>query len=123
MATTYESNGLKYVKNGDYLIPQLGLTELGQKPIAKYGRMRRAYLEKNNPALYSYLIHSGKLYEQLAEIDEACRQRMEQMIPQMAMAEGVTEQMKADNQMAWVQRMNSIHASAEEIIMKELVYD
>ena len=100
----------------------MGLTELEKKPLGKYGMMRRKYLEESRQGLYTRMILSGKLMEHLQEIDATCRRRMEQMIREMAVAEGVTEELKAKEQMTWVRKMNSLHASAEEIVLKELVY-
>ena len=123
MKTVFEANGLRYVKCGDYFIPDLGLTEQEQEPLGKYGIMRKKYLEENRPGLYTRMILDGTLMEHLHEIDETCQKRLDQMIPQMAKAEGVTENLKATDQMAWVGRMNSIHASAEEVILQGLVYN
>ena len=122
MKTVFEANGLRYVQNGDYFIPDLGLTEQEQKPLGKYGMMRRKYLEENRTGLYTRMILDGTLMAHLQEIDETCHKRLEQMIPQMAKAEGVTEALKAKDQMAWVQKMNSLHACAEEILFNELIY-
>ena len=123
MESIFEEHGGKYIQCGDYLIPDLGLTEQEQKPLGKYGRMRREYLEKNRSGLYTRMILDGTLMEHLHEIDETCQKRLDQMIPQIARAEGVTENLKATDQMAWVGWMNSIHASAEEVILQELVYN
>ena len=122
MKTVFEANGLRYVQNGDYFIPDLGLTEQEQKPLGKYGMMRRKYLEENRSGLYTRMILDGTLIAHLQEIDETCHKRLEQMIPQMAKAEGVTEALKAKDQMAWVQKMNSLHACAEEILLNELIF-
>ena len=122
MKTVFEANGLRYVQNGDYFIPDLGLAEQEQKPLGKYGMMRRKYLEENRSGLYTRMILDGTLIAHLQEIDETCHKRLEQMIPQMAKAEGVTEALKAKDQMAWVQKMNSLHACAEEILLNELIF-
>ena len=84
--------------------------------------MRKAYLEEHRPGLYTRLILSGKLYEHLAEIDACCSGRMERMIRQMADTEGISEELKASNQLDWVCRMNSIRQRAEEIILNEIVF-
>lgn len=84
--------------------------------------MRLNYLREHRPGLYTRLILSGKLYEHLAEIDQASHQRMEQTIPRMAYAEGVDERLKAKDQMSWVGRMNNIRQRAEEIILQELIH-
>ena len=113
---------ITYSQCGDYLIPNLVLPEAEQQPIGKYGRMRKRYLKDHRPVLYSNLLLSGKLYEHLAEIDRACEDRLDLIIRQMKTQENVTEKLKADDQMAWVAAMNSIHNRAEEIILSELVY-
>ena len=122
MKSLFEQNGGKYTQSGDYFLPEMGLTELEKKPLGKYGMMRRKYLEESRQGLYTRMILSGKLMEYLQEIDATCSRRMEQMIREMAVAEGVTEELKAKEQMTWVRKMNSLHASAEEIVLKELVY-
>ena len=114
---------LKYYRCGDYYFPDLGLTEEEQRPIGKYGRMRMAYLQKNRPGLFNRLLLAGKLMNHLHEIDNVCHKRMELLVSQMKQAEGVTEALKASDQMKWVRYMNSIHHRAEEIILSELVYD
>ena len=118
----YEQNGGTYTQIGDVLLPNLVIGEAEQKPIGKYGRMRKRYLEERHPVLYSELLLSGKLYSHLLEIDEACEARMELLVLQMAKLEGVTEALKAADQMEWVRRMNSIRNRAEEIVLSELVY-
>lgn len=122
MKSLFEQNGGKYTQSGDYFLPEMGLTELEKKPLGKYGMMRRKYLEESRQGLYTRMILSGKLMEHLQEIDATCRRRMDQMIREIAVAEGVTEELKAKEQMTWVRKMNSLHASAEEIVLKELVY-
>jgi len=123
MKSIFEEHGGKYIQCGDYLIPDLGLTEQEQKPLGKYGRMRREYLEKNRSGLYTRMILDGTLMEHLHEIDETCQKRLDQMIPQMAKVEGVTEGLKAKNQMLWVGKMNELRASVEEILLNELIYN
>ena len=90
--------------------------------IGKYGRMRRAYLKEYRPVLYSTLLLTEKLFPHLAEIDAACKTRLEIIEAEMMCREGVTEALKAADQMEWVRRMNSIHSRAEEIVLHELVY-
>lgn len=113
---------ISYSQCGDYLIPDLILPEAEQKPIGKYGRMRKHYLKDHRPVLYSNLLLSGKLHQHLAEIDQACADRSELITQQMKVQEGVTEALKAVDQMEWVRRMNSIQNRAEEIVLNELVY-
>ena len=115
-------NGLAYTLHGDYYLPNLNLSDADKTPIGRYGRMRMTYLRENRPGLYTRLILSGKLYDHLAEIDSTCQKRMSRMVPQMAIAVGINEALKAHDPMAWVGRMNSIHHRAEEIILAELIY-
>lgn len=122
MNTIFEQMGGRYIQHGDYLIPDLTLSEEEHRPIGKYGRMRLNYLKEHRPVIYNQLILSGKLYAHLGEIEQTCQDWMERIIPQMKEAEGVTEALKAANQMEWVRRMNSIHNRAEETILIELVY-
>lgn len=114
-------NKLTYIQNGDYLIPDLKLTEQPQKPLGKYGRMRKTYLKEHRPILYNQLLMTEKLYPHLAEIDETANRRLEQMMPQLAEAAGATEQLKARDPMKWVGMMNTCKAQAEEILLAELI--
>ena len=118
----FEQNGGTYTQVGDVLLPNLSIGEAGQRPIGKYGRMWKRYLKEQHPLLYSELLLSGKLYSHMLEIDEACEGRLELLVQQMAKSEGVTEALKAADQMAWVAQMNSIRSRAEEIVLRELVY-
>ena len=122
MKSLFEEHNGRYVRCGEYLIPEMGLTQEEQKPLGKYGMMRRRYLEENRQELYTRMILNGTLMEHLQEIDETCHRRMNQMIQAMAKAEGITEVLKAQNQLLWVQRMNLLHDCAEETVMNELVY-
>lgn len=115
-------NGIHYTLHGDYYFPDLELPETPNQVIGRYGRMRKAYLEEYRPGLYERLLLSGKLYDHLAEIDICCSDRMDRMVHQMAGAEGIHEDLKARDQLAWVGRMNSIRQQAEEIILNELIY-
>ncbi len=122
MKSLFEEHNGRYVRCGEYLIPEMGLTQEEQKPLGKYGMMRRRYLEENRQGLYTRMILNGTLMEHLQEIDETCHRRMNQMIQAMVKAEGITEVLKAQNQLLWVQRMNLLHDCAEETVMNELVY-
>jgi len=113
---------LTYTKVGDYYIPDLALNDQPDKPLGRYGRMRQKFLAEYHPVLYNQMMLSGKLWPHLAEIDTACKERMDILIPAMAKREGVTEALKAADQMEWVGRMNNIHNRMEEIILHELVY-
>ena len=112
---------LRYVKSGDYYIPELSLPE-GDFSIGKYGRLRRDYLKKHRPIIFGNLLLFERLYQHLAEIDRTCVDRMDLLSWQMADREGVTEALKAADQFEWVRRMNSIQSRAEEIVLNELVY-
>ena len=118
----FEQMGGTYTQAGDYLIPNLVLDETEQSPPGKYGRMRRRYLKEHRRVMFTNLLVSGKLDQHLAEIDKACEERMELLTQQMAKQEGVTEALKAADQMEWVRRMNSIRSWAEEIVLYELIY-
>ena len=118
----FEQNGGTYMQVGDYYIPDLKDEEPGHYSIGKYGRMRKRYLQAHRPILFSELTLSGKLYQHLAETDHACKERVELIIRQMKGREGVTEALKAVDQIEWIRRMNSIYNRAEEIVLNELVY-
>ncbi|MGM9604725.1 MAG: TnpV protein, partial [Faecousia sp.] len=107
------NNTLTYRQNGDYLIPNLELSEQPVKPLGKYGRMRKTYLKEHRPILYSQMLLSEKLYPHLLEIDETANSRLEQMIPELAKAAGATEALKASDPMRWVGLMNNCKAQAE----------
>ena len=113
---------LTYRQNGDYLIPDMGLTEQEQKPLGKYGMMRRDYLEKNRPGLYTRMILGGTLMEHLQEIEATAQTRLETIMESLKEQNEVTEELKATNQMAWVARMNSLKSQAEEMIFSELIF-
>ena len=115
-------NSLTYTRSGDYLIPDLKLTEQPEKPLGKYGRMRKAYLKEHRPLIYNQLLLTEKLYPHLIEIDETAQSRLEQMMPQLAKDAGATEQLKASDPMRWVGLMNTCKAQAEEILMAELIH-
>ena len=114
-------NGIDYILIGDYYIPDLKLPE-ENRPIGRYGRLHREYLKQEHPARYSSLILTGKLWTYLADLNEQAEERLDLIIEQMKAAEGVTEELKARNQLEWVGRMNNIRNRAEEIINSELIY-
>ena len=114
-------NNLTYTKSGDYLIPDLSLSEQPKKPLGKYGRMRKAYLKEHRPLIYNHLLMSEKLYPHLLEIEETANSRLEQMMPRLAEAAGATEELKARDPMRWVGLMNTCKAQAEEILLTELI--
>jgi hypothetical protein len=118
----YEKLGGSYTKVGDYLLPNLTINETERRHIGKYGRMRKRYLKEHRPVFYTNLLVTGKLFQHLAEIEHVCEERMDLLTRQMARQEGMTEALKAADQMAWVARMNSIRNRAEEIVLHDLVY-
>ena len=115
-------NNLNYTQTGDYLIPNLTLSETETKPLGKYGRMRKKYLQEHRPVLWTSMILSEKLYPHLREIDETANRRLEQLIPELMKQNGVTESMKASDPMKWVGLMNNLKAQAEETVLAELIY-
>ena len=116
-----KNNWLNYTLVGNYYIPDLKLPE-ENRPIGRYGRLHRNYLKEKHPARYSSLVLTGKLWTYLAALNEQAEERLDLIIEQMKVAEGVTEELKAQNQLEWVGRMNNIRNRAEEIIRSELIY-
>ena len=113
---------LTYTQVGDFQLPNLVLDSQPSGSIGKYGRMRKRYLEEKKDGTLTALVLSGKLTRHLMEINDLCREQIETLSRQMAKQEGVTERLKASDQMTWVQRMNSIRNRAEEIVVNSLVY-
>ncbi len=116
----FERMGGTYHQEGDYFLPDLSVPEL--PAIGIWGQRRRQYLKEHRQALYTALLMSGKLDDHLSEIDEQAEAMFSQLVKQMAEQEGITEQLKADNQMEWVKQMNSIRNRVEEIIFHEYIY-
>ncbi|MEF2659142.1 TnpV protein [Dysosmobacter sp.] len=115
------ANGMEYVLVGDYYIPDLQLPE-ERRPIGIWGRMHKDYLEQYHPVLYNDLILTGKLWTYLADLNEQAQNRLDCIIAQMKEAEEITEELKSQDQMAWVKAMNSIRNRAEEIIRVDMIY-
>ena len=113
---------LTYGSNGDYLIPNLTLTEQERQPLCKYGRMRKQYLQEHRPVLWNSLLLSEKLYPHLREINETANSRLEQMMPELMKENGVTETLKASDPIRWTGLMNNLKSQAEETILNELIY-
>lgn len=113
---------LTYIKNGDYQIPNLSLSQQEQQPLGKYGRLRKQYLKEHRPVLWHTMILSETLYPHLREVDQTANQRLEQMMTELKKSAGVTEELKASDPMKWVGLMNNLQAQAEEVILQELVY-
>ena len=115
-------NGIEYLQVGDYFIPDLKLPQ-ENRSIGKYGRMHRDYLQEHNSIRFDDLVLEGRLWTYLADLNEQAQDRLQLIIMQMQEAESVNDELKEDNQIAWVQAMNSIHNRAEEIVLHELVYE
>lgn len=121
MKSIFEQNGGTYTKVGDYYIPNIAVPDKKYN-IGKYGNLRKTFLKEHLKSYYTILFVKGELFEHLAEIDETCHKCLKDMITKMAEQEGVTEQLKATDQMVWVQKMNNIRNRAEEIVLNEYVY-
>ena len=116
-----EKNGMSYTLHGDYYLPDLVLRE--EEPIyGKYGILRKQFLKEHRSAGYQYLLLTGKLNEHLNQTDQEAREQVETLMEQMTEKQGVTEELKAQDQMEWVRLMNNIKASAEEIVLKNMIY-
>ena len=113
---------ITYRKCGDYYLPNIGLPEQPKGPLGKYGRMRKQYLKEHRPILWERMILNGTLFSHLHETDRICEERMDTLISTMADRRGVTEQLKAHDQLRWVGEMNNIRAAVEEIIFAEVIY-
>ena len=118
---TIQEHSIRYQLEGDYYLPVLELPE-ENRPIGRWGRLHKAYLKHHRPVLYQSLLLSGKLYTVLADLNEQAADRCRLIIRKMAEAEGVTEELKANDPMRWVQAMTSIRSRAEEIIRAEMIY-
>ena len=112
---------IQYIRVGVYSIPDLERPQ-ESRPIGRWGRVRREYLREHKPIQYNCLLLSGKLWTYLADLNEQTQDRLERIIEQMKIAEGITEALKVSDPMAWVQRMNNIRARAEEIVREELIF-
>ena len=121
--TIFEEIGGTYTQVEDYFLPDLKLPEEKTKPIGIWGQRHRRYLQEYKRATYTTLLTSGKLNGYLADIDEQAEKLFFQLVKQIAESESVTEQLKADNQLKWVQKMNCIHNSAMEIVNTDLIYN
>ena len=116
----FEQNGGTYMDFGDVLIPNLTVEET--KSIGRWGRMRKQFLKEHHPAVYSYMILNGSLYKHLADIDEAACERLDLIAKQLTRKRGITEKLKVEDQLRWVQEMNAIRASAEAFVLVELIH-
>lgn len=119
--TIFEEMGGTYTQQGDNLLPDLKLPEEENKPIGVWGRRHKRYLQEHKSATYTTLLTSGKLNAYLADVDEQAEGMFSRLVKQMAEWEGVTEQLKAENQIEWVQKMNNIRNRVAEIVNAELI--
>ena len=116
-----DKNGLTYILHGDYYFPLIVMPQ-DDRPIGKYGRMRKKYLEEYRPVLYNLLVATEKFHDHLVEVNECCTRTKQQLVKETAKQQGVTEELKARDQLAWVGRMNNLDSSVEEFILSEYVY-
>ncbi len=116
-----EKNGMSYTLHGDYYLPDLVLRE-EEPTYGKYGMLRKQFLKEHRSARYQYLLLTGKLNKHLNQTDQEAREQVETLMEQMTEKQGVTEELKAQDQMEWVRLMNNIKASAEEIVLKNMIY-
>ena len=123
MKTDFEKMGGTYRQEGDYLLPNIAIPpEMERCRIGKYGLLRRDYLKNYKPGLYTGLLMEGELAKHLEEVDRDCSEQVESLISAMKEREGVTEALKASDQMEWVRRMGSIRDRAEEIVIREVIF-
>ena len=116
-----EKNGMSYTLHGDYYLPDLVLRE-EEPTYGKYGMLRKQFLKEHRSARYQYMLLTGKLNEHLNQIDQEAREQVEMLMKQMVEKQGVNENLKRQDQMRWVRLMNNVKASAEEIVMREIIY-
>ena len=120
--TIFEEMGGTYTQVGDYLLPDLKLPEEEQQPIGVWGQRHRRYLKDHRRSTYATLFTNGKLNSYLADIDRQAEEMFSRLVKQLAEKEGITEALKAENQMLWVQNMNNIRNTAMEIVSNDLIY-
>lgn len=120
--TIFEEMGGTYVQQGDYYLPCLSLPEEEQKPVGVWGQRHARYLKQYHKVFYMNLLTSGKLNSYLADVDEQAEKMFSRLVKQLAEKENVTENLKAENQMLWVQKMNNIRNRAKEIVNAEMIY-
>ncbi len=120
--TIFEELGGKYERQGDYLIPYLTVPAEEEQPIGTWGQRHLDYLKQYRKVTYTNLLTSGKLNTYLADIDRQAQERFERLIEGMKQAQGITERLKEENALEWVQRLNNVRACAREIVEKEIIY-
>ena len=119
-----ENMKITYHRDGQFLSPDLAIEESRQNPrtVGKYGLLRKTYLMNHRPAQYEELLFNGRLADHLADIDAAATDRFIRLTDQLAKVQGITEALKAENMLLWIQRMNAVREQADEIVLRELVY-
>ena len=122
MKTIFEEQGVKYHQSGDYMLPNVTLAEQKDYQIGVWGQRYKRYLKSNHKVRYYNYLTSGKLYEHLAEVDTRAEEMFQQFVKSLAEKENVTEKLKAENAMLWVQKMNNIQARAMEVVNADLIY-
>ncbi len=122
METIFENNGGVYTQQGDYLLPNLALSDETEKQIGVWGIRHKRYLKSNHRVLYYNLLTSGKLYNYLADVDKRAKNLFEQTVTSLAEQEQITEKLKAENMMLWVRKMNNIRNRATEIVNEQVIY-
>ena len=122
MKEKFIENGIEYVKSGDYYIPNLTVPDDKVYNIGRYGRMHSIFIKENRPAFYSMKMLNGTWLAYLEEIDTSAKEMVDRLIKDMAVKQGITEELKAKDQMAWVGAMNNIRHSAEEFVLRDFVY-
>ena len=120
--TIFEEMGGTYIRHGDYLIPCLTLPEEEQRFIGVWGQRHLRYLKEYRRSVYLNLLTSGKLNDYLADIEEQAQERFERIVEQMKQTQGVTEQLKSENTLEWIGRMNNIQSCAREIVDREIIF-
>ena len=122
MKSAFEAMGGTYPQCGDFFIPEIALPDAPENPLGKYGRMRHRYLKEHRRVLYNAMILDGTLWSHFAEVDKTCKERMDMLVLGMKETQGITEELKARDSMAWVGVMNNIRNAAEEILFAEVIY-
>ena len=122
MKERFIENGIEYVRNGDYYIPNLTVPDDKVYNIGKYGRMHERFIKENRPCFYSIKMLNGTWLAYLEEIDTSAKEMVDKLVKDMAIKQGITEELKSTDQMAWVSAMNNIRHSAEETLYKELLF-
>ena len=122
MKSVFATMGGTYRQCGVFLIPEIALPDTPRNPIGKYGRMRQSYLKEHRSVLYNAMILDGTLWNHLSEVDKTCKDRLDVLVLGMKETQGITEELKARDPMAWVGTMNNTRSAAEEILFAEVIY-